>query len=159
MISYRTSKALADCYGAFVLTSGLDRFYPEFNDWYWNKVAPSVMVGDSEIVLAEEHGQMIGVSLIKAGAKPKLRCLRVRADYANRGVGIHLIDRSLAKLGCDRPGVTVPEEKINELSRIMVNRFGFSLLRVDKGMYRPGMLEYVFNDCDEGGNRTAYGSH
>jgi GNAT superfamily N-acetyltransferase len=156
MISYRVSKKLVDCYRAFELTSGLDRFYPDFNDWYWNKVVPSTMVGDSEIILAEECDQVVGVSLIKRGSNPKLRCLRVRPEYASRGIGVHLIDRSLKQLDCDKPMVTVPEEKINELSRIMVNRFDFNLLQVDRGLYRPHKLEYIFNDVTSQRVKSAY---
>jgi len=145
VISYRISKSLFDCYKAFELTSGLDVFYPDFNDWYWNKVVPSTMTGDSEVILAEHLDQVVGVALVKRGEEPKLRCLRVRPEYVGRGVGVHLIDRSLKQLGCDKPMVTVPEEKINELSRIMVNRFDFDLSHVDRGLYRPGKLEYQFN--------------
>lgn len=145
MIGYRASKSLVDCYRAFELTSGLDVYYPDFKDWYWNKVVPSVMVGDSEIILAEQHDEAIGIALIKRGDEPKLRCLRVKPEYTSRGVGIHLIDKSLRLLDHDKPIVTVPEEKINELSRIMVNRFDFDLCHVDKGLYRAGKLEYQFN--------------
>jgi GNAT superfamily N-acetyltransferase len=157
MITYRISKKLTDCYRSFELTSGLDRFYPDFNDWYWNKVVPSTVLGDSEIILAEEHDQIVGVALVKRGEKPKLRCLRVRTEYSSKGIGVHLIDRSLKQLDCDKPMVTVPEEKINELSRIMVNRFSFNLLHVDRGLYRPGMLEYVFNGTDDQRFKSAYG--
>lgn len=156
MITYRVSKRLMDCYRAFDLTAGLDKFYPDFNDWYWNKVIPSTVTGDSEIILAEENDRVVGVSLIKAGLEPKLRCLRVMPDYVNRGIGIHLIDHSLRQLDCDKPMVTVPEEKITELSRIMVNRFSFNLMHVDKGLYRPGMCEYIFNSSENQRTKTPY---
>jgi hypothetical protein len=35
---------------------------------------------------------------------------------------------------------------MGELSRVFINHFGFVLSRVEKGLYRPGKLEYVFND-------------
>ncbi len=145
MISYRTSKSLIDCYRTHQLTIGIDAYYPDFNDWFWNKVVPSTVTGDSEIILAEEHDQIIGVAMVKRGDDPKIRCLRVHSDYTGRGVGIHLIDKSLHLLDHDKPMVTVPEEKIHELSRIMVNRFAFDLRHVDRGLYRPGKLEYQFN--------------
>jgi GNAT superfamily N-acetyltransferase len=144
-IIYRTSKSIFDCYRAHALTTGIDDYYPEFNNWFWNKVVPSVVTGESSIILAEQHDQIVGVSIVKAGSDPKIRCLRVREEYAGRGVGVHLIDKSLRLLDCDKPVVTVPEEKINDLSRILVNRFSFNLLKVDRGLYRPGKLEYQFN--------------
>ena len=156
MISYRTSKGLFDCHRAYTLTSGLDLYYPDFSDWFWNKVVPSVMTGESEIVLAEDKDEVIGISLLKRGEEPKLRCLRVLPNYTNRGVGIHLIDKSLKLLDHDKPMVTVPEEKINELSRIMVNRFSFDLKHVNKGLYRPGKLEYQFNGDSDQGVKSPY---
>lgn len=145
MISYRVSKSLFDCYRAFELTEGLDLYYPEIRDWFWNKVVPSTLTGTSSIILAEHDDQIVGVSMVKAGDEPKIRCLRVLPAYEGRGVGIHLIDKSLRLLDVDKPMITVPEEKINELSRIMVNRFSFDLRHVDRGLYRPGKLEYQFN--------------
>lgn len=156
MITYRTTKSIFDCYRAFELTEGLDVFYPDIKDWFWNKVVPSTITGNSSIVLAEEHDQVIGLSMVKAGDDPKIRCLRVRPEYANRGVGIHLIDKSLRLLDHDKPMVTVPEEKINELSRIMVNRFDFDLRYVDRGLYRPGKLEYQFNGQENQRIKSAY---
>lgn len=150
MITYRSSKSLTDCYRAYELTSALDVFYPDFNDWYWNKVTPSTVTGNSQIILAEENDRVVGVAMIKAGPDPKLRCLRVLPEYAHRGIGIHLIDKSLKLLDHDKPVITIPEEKIHELSRIVVNRFGFDLTHVDRGLYRPGKLEYQFNaDTDQ----------
>ena len=156
MISYRTSKSIFDCYRAYELTSGIDTFYPDFKDWFWNKVVPSTITGDSEIILAEEHDQVIGIAMVKQGQTPKIRCLRVRTEYAGRGVGIHLIDRSLKLLDCDKPEVTVPEEKIHELSRILVNRFSFDLKHVDRGLYRPGKLEYQFNGMSDQRLKSLY---
>ncbi len=155
-VSYRTSKSIFDCYRAHELTSGIDVYYPDFNDWFWNKVVPSTITGDSEIILAEEHDQLVGISMIKAGDDPKIRCLRVRPDYAGRGIGIHLIDKSLKLLNHDKPMVTVPEEKIHELSRIMVNRFDFNLRHVDRGLYRAGKLEYQFNGVDDQRLKSPY---
>ena len=145
MITYRTSKSIFDCYRAHALTAGIDIYYPNFDDWFWNKVVPSTVTGDSDLILAEEHDQLVGVAMTKAGDDPKIRCLRVIPEYANRGIGIHLIDRSLKLLGHDKPMITVPEEKIHELSRIVINRFGFDLQYVDRGLYRPAKLEYQFN--------------
>lgn len=155
-IVYRTSKSMFDCYRAHALTVGIDAYYPEFNHWFWNKVVPSVITSDSNIILAEQHDQIVGVSIVKAGGEPKIRCLRVRQDYAGRGVGVHLIDRSLRLLDHDKPIVTVPEEKMHDLSRILINRFSFDLLKVDKGLYRPGKLEYQFNGHSDQRTKTAY---
>ena len=75
----------------------------------------------------------------------KLRCLRVAPEYRSRGIGHHLIERILVGVGCDKPLVTVPEEMMHDLARPFVNDFHFDLTFVERGLYRQGMLEYVFN--------------
>lgn len=145
MITYRHSKTLIDCYRTYQLVSSLDVYYPDFNDWYWNKVVPATVHGDDGMVLCEEHDKIIGACLFKRGTEPKLRCLRVDPSYANRGIGIHLIDKSLRVIDHAFPEVTIPEETIHDLSRVVVNRFDFKLDNVEKGVYRPGKLEYQFN--------------
>lgn len=155
-ITYRVTKNIFDCRSVYDLTASVDVYYPEFQNWFWNKVVPTVITGDSEIIVAEEHDQMVGVIMTKGGDDPKIRCLRVREDYANRGIGIHLLDKGLKAVNSDKPIITVPEERIHDLSRILVNRFSFDLLRVEKGLYRPGKLEYQFNGKDDQKIKSLY---
>lgn len=155
-IKYRISSSLVDCYRALSLTRGIDQYYPDFEEWYWNKVVPNVSLGESALILAEYQDELVGVSMVKSGDEPKIRCLRVHQTYAGRGIGIHLIDQSLQYLDHDSPAVTVPEEKIHDLSRILVNRFDFNLSYVDRGVYRPGKLEYQFNTQANMRLKTAY---
>lgn len=156
MITYQSTKSIFECRRVFELTASIDVYYPEFKNWFWNKVVPSVITKDSSIIIAEEHGQLIGAIITKNGEDPKLRCLRVRSDYANRGIGIHLIDRALKVVNNDKPIITVPEERINDLSRILVNRFDFDLCKVEKGLYRQGKLEYQFNGNQDQRIQTSY---
>jgi hypothetical protein len=51
----------------------------------------------------------------------------------------------LRALDCDKPLATVSEEMLHQFSRPFINHFGFELTEVDKGRYRAGKLEYVFN--------------
>ena len=74
----------------------------------------------------------------------KLRCIRVHQEYANKGIGVKLIDTALSIIG-DKPLVSVSEELIHSYSRIFVNRYGFKLTEVLKGKYRQNKLEYYFN--------------
>jgi hypothetical protein len=146
MIAYRTTQRLADAVRAFQVVRDLDAYYPDFVDWWFNKAVPGVVTGSDGLLLAEEHGQIVGVALWKkAENEAKLRCVRVVPQVAGRGLGIHLIDRALKSLGCDKPVVTVSEEKMHDYARIFVNRFDFDLSRVEKGLYRQGKLEYIFN--------------
>lgn len=74
-----------------------------------------------------------------------MRCIRVHPDYQYAGIGIRLMDNMIEVLEDQEPLCTVSEELIHHYSRIFVNRYGFRLSQVDKGLYRQGKLEYIFN--------------
>jgi GNAT superfamily N-acetyltransferase len=142
---YERSNTLTDLALAGSLLTGLENFYPDFGHWYTNTCMPGVLVGDDLLIVARDRHQVVGVALGKTGAETKLRCVRVLPDYQHRSVGIHLIERALRELNCDKPHCTVAEEMLHQFSRPFVNHFGFSLSEVTKGRYRPGKLEYAFN--------------
>lgn len=146
MIHYEQGKRLTDALVAFQLLDGMDNLYPDFSYWFTNRVMPGVVVGSDILMLAKDHHQVIGVGLGKRNRhETKLRCIRVIPEYQNRSVGINLVERMLRVLDSDRPSCTVAEEMFHQFSRPFINHFDFNLTRVEKGMYRPGKLEYVFN--------------
>lgn len=145
-VHYRRSDRLVDVMRAFQVLRGLDRYYPQFDDWYVNKCVPAILSGTDGLLLAECGTRIVGVAIVKNAAdEQKLRCVRVAQEFKGRGTAIHLMDRALRHLGCDKPAVTVPEELFHDWSRILFNRFEFSVQTVVKGAYRPGKLEYFFN--------------
>jgi GNAT superfamily N-acetyltransferase len=145
-VEYVQSRRLVDAFFAQRLLSGLENHYPDFGHWFVNRCMPGIVAGDDLMILAKEHGRVVGVALGKRGdAETKLRCVRVSPELQSRGVGLHLIDRMLRALDCDKPHCTVSEEMLHLYSRAFVNRYGFDLSSVDKGLYRPGKLEYIFN--------------
>ncbi len=145
MITYESSKSLTDLALAYQLVQGLESLYPAFSDWYVNTCMPGVLIGSDLLLVAKDKQEIVGVALAKKGKENKLRCVRVKPQYQSKGVGIHLIERSLKALNVDKPHCTVAEEMIHLYSRPFVNHFHFDLTRVDKGSYRQGKLEYVFN--------------
>lgn len=146
MIQYETTRRLSDAILALGMLEGLENYYPDFRFWFVNKCMPGIVLGDDILIVAREHGQIVGVCLgKKRDNEVKLRCIRVQPAYPNRGVGLHLIDRMLHALNSDKPYCTVPEEMMHLLSRPFINRYHFSLDRVDRGPYRKGVLEYGFN--------------
>lgn len=148
MISYRIANSLVDAYLAFEVIKHLDDFYPNFTHWYFNRAVPGMMTGDDRLIIAEDAG-IVGMALVKKNPlENKLRCVRVLPSYQSRGVGLHLIDRALRTLDDPLPACSVSEEMIDDFARILVNRFEFNLNWVDKGAYRPGKLEYIFNSRD-----------
>lgn len=131
---------------ALPLLRSLDAYYPGFEHWYVNTVAPGVVLGKDALLLAWEGHELVGVALGKRTTEEtKLRCVRVVPALQNTGLGLRLIDRMLDELECQTPHCTVAEELFHQYSRPFINRYGFELTGVDKGSYRPGRLEYRFN--------------
>lgn len=146
MIHYEQGKTLTDALVAYQLLDGMDDLYPDFSYWFTNRVMPGVVVGSDILMLAKDRQHVVGVGLGKRNRhETKLRCIRVIPQYQNRSVGIHLVERMLRALDSDRPSCTVAEEMLHQFSRPFINHFDFELTRVEKGLYRPGKLEYVFN--------------
>lgn len=145
MIAYERSAKLVDLAMTGTLLKGLDNYYPDFGHWFTNTCMPGVLVGTDLMLLAKDKHQVVGVALAKKGEETKLRCVRVLPEYQHRGVGLRLIERTLRVLDCDKPHCTVAEEMLHQYSRAFVNHFDFRLSHVNKGLYRPGKLEYAFN--------------
>lgn len=147
MIHYRTTNSLTEAFIAKQKLLDLQYLYPDFNYWFSNKCLPGIVIGSDKMIIAKHDEQIIGLAIGKVSDnEKKLRCVRVRPDYQQRGVGIHLVDKMLREIDCDKPIATVSEEMLHDFARPFVNHFNFDLTSVNKGMYRRGKLEYIFNE-------------
>jgi len=142
---YRNPSSITDLYQAFNILLHISELYPGFNEWYWDKVVPGIINGQDKMIIAENRGELVGISIIKKGEEDKLRALRITEKYQKKGYGLYLIDQSLKELDNPRPVVSVAEEMINQYSRIFINRYGFDISHVYNSLYRKGKLEYEFN--------------
>ena len=113
----------------------LDQYYPGIEDWYVNTVATGLIDSETKVLVARDRGLITGMAIGKKGEETKLRCVRVLPEYANTGLGIKLMDRMFEQLECSKPHATVSEELLHSYSRIFVNRYGFKLDEVKKGLY------------------------
>lgn len=124
----------------------IEKYYPDISSWYINKALPGVVTGSDVLLIAKHDNKIAGISLGKISTiENKLRCVRIHPNFQNTGLGIKLIDKTLEHIG-DKPLCSVSEELLHNYSRIFVQRYGFSLSSVNKGMYRKHKLEYVFNE-------------
>lgn len=145
MVTYHRSRRLSDAILVKGMLDGLDNYYPAFSDWYVNTCMPGILVGRDELIVARDRERVVGAALGKVGSETKLRCVRVIPEYQKRGIGLHLVEQMLRAIDYDKPLCTVSEEMVHEFSRPFINLFRFDLTAVDKGRYRHGKLEYVFN--------------
>lgn len=124
----------------------LDDYYPGFETWYREKIIPGLPSTDNVLLVAHDNDVIVGAALGKKAAdETKIRCIRVTESHQNTGLGIRIIDQMISVLECENPVCTVSEELLHVYSRAFVNRYGFKLNQVDKGLYRKGKLEYIFN--------------
>jgi len=148
-MEYKLATSLLELEQAYRILLKLGETYPDFSDWYWNKVIPSVMLNNDKVILAYRKNMLVGISIIKNGIENKLRALRISPQYQNNGYGLHLLDYSLKLLEDDKPVVSVAEDNLHQFSRIFINRYDFDMTYVHKGLYMPGKLEYQFNGNKE----------
>lgn len=131
----------------------LDNYYPDFQNWYYNKLVPNIMTGAGTALIMMDRNEMVGVSLFKP---EKLQAIRVLPKYQNRGQGMKLLDETFKIMNNDKPFCTVSEELFHDYSRIFINRYEFTLPKVEKGLYRPGKLEYLWNENQDLRIQTEY---
>jgi hypothetical protein len=146
MIEYSQSNSLTEAYQSLQLLRSLENYYPGFEYWYVNQAMPGIITGKDVMIVARENKKIVGVALGKNTLnEKKLRCVRVIPELQQKGIGIHLIEKTLKAINTDKPGCTVSEEMFHEFSRPLINMFDFSLDKVEKNLYRKGKLEYIFN--------------
>jgi hypothetical protein len=153
-MTFRHPTTIPDLYLAFKIIHPISNLYPDFSNWYWDKVVPGIILNNDKIIIAEKKSKLVGISIIKNGNEKKLRTLRISEEFQNKGYGLYLIDQSLKELNTDKPIVSVAEEMINDFSRIFINRYNFEITHVYNGLYRKHKLEYEFNGNKKLNNKT-----
>jgi hypothetical protein len=144
-----SSNNLSEIVESYNILKNYNNFYPDFENWYWNKFIPSIYLGEGRLILLKNKYEILGVSLLKkSNLENKLRALRIHPKFENKGskIILNLIDFSFKELGDDFPTFTIPEEIIGPLGRIFVNRYNSKLSKIENGLYRKGKYEYVFNE-------------
>lgn len=153
MITYRNIKNIGEAKQCLDILNSLNSYYPEFNHWYWNKVVPDAFNDIGEIIVCLKNEDIIGVSILKnTNNEKKLRCLRIKEEYQNKGYGLYLIDECLKRLKTDKPLLTVSEDMFPSFARIFINKYHFDISYVHKNLYKKNKLEYEFNGITLIGN-------
>jgi len=120
------------------------QYYPNFENWYYRNVIPSILNGDKEFIFELRNNRIVGLAIIKH-SEQKLCHLSIFDEYQNRGYGLKLFEKSFQALGTNKPYLTVSEEKYVEFKRIF-NYYGFKLKDKKLNTYRKNKYEYYFNN-------------
>lgn len=150
MLEFKTITNIIQAKECLNILKSLNTYYPHFDYWFWNKVVPDSLNQNGEIIIALKKNIIVGVSIIKNNEQEqKLRCLRIKDEYQNKGYGLYLIDESLKRLNNDKPLLTVSEDMFPSYSRIFINKYNFEMTYVHKNLYKKNKLEYEFNNFNK----------
>ncbi|HEY8892598.1 MAG TPA: GNAT family N-acetyltransferase [Clostridium sp.] len=122
----------------------LKRSYPNFKDWYYNKVVPDIQYGRREIIINKTDGHISAVSILKKSEEKKICTFVVFPKYQNRGIGKEMLQKSMKFLDTKKPIITVSSENIDSF-RHLLNEFNFTKYDEIKNCYKNRSSEYVFN--------------
>lgn len=119
--------------------------YPDFSDWYWQKVVPGLRDSSRIIRCLCINHAIVGVIILKKTAKEKKICtLRVSSAFQKQGIGKRLLAWAITDLRCNAPLVTVPQIHYDAYHKLF-SKAGFVLCQKRKGYYKENSIEYVYN--------------
>lgn len=123
----------------------LETTYPGFRAWFWGKVAPGLEIGDRRVFIHAGSASVDGVVIAKRNASERKLCtIWVAPEARGRRIASDLVDEAIDWLEDPLPLLTVPEERLAELTPLARSR-GFELSQAIESCYRAGRTEYVFN--------------
>ena len=138
-----------------LLANYFNSYYPNFKEWYFNKLVNGLKKGDRSLYIAQKSNEIQGVSIIKycGSDNSKICTFFIFPNARKNGIGPFLMGHSLGILKqiCSRKPIimTVPEERLYESLgdhnfEKLTTKFGFKLADIAKNKYRTGNNEYIF---------------
>ena len=143
-----------------VLTKSIGSSYPGHFEWLSNVFLGGLRDGNRGYSFAIDNnkftdvcgGHMVqmyklaGCALLKnTDEEKKICCLFVDPEYRYQGIASHLIENSFEMLRTDKPLMTVAENNLFQLQKL-INRYDFELTSVRDSVYRRGIKEYYYNE-------------
>lgn len=129
------------------LTRTIAETYPAHINWVDNKFIGGLKTSlERAYSFAVDKDVLAGCSLLKnTPEEKKICCLFVDPLYRGQGIASQLIENSFELLQTLHPVMTVSNNNINQLIKL-INRYNFELTRTVKGAYRPDLVEYYYNE-------------
>lgn len=125
--------------------SHLQQSYPDFKNWYFNKVVNGVIDGSRSFVIELRDGKMAGVAILKdADGEKKICTISVANEFKSKGLGFRLFEKSMRLLDTDKPLASVSESRLPEFEKIF-QYLGYEYSAEYHGLYLPQKSEFSFN--------------
>jgi len=123
----------------------LDLPYPGFRTWFYGKVVPGLRNGERSILVRGPISDPSGIAITKRDAHETKVCTLWVADaYRQSGLGRDLLEEAIDWCDDAQPLFTVPADQITTFSGL-VERFSFVETAQICSLYRPGVVEHIFN--------------
>lgn len=150
MLEFEEYKQLIQTIKLYPLLSELEQLYPDFRNWFFNKVIPSVVSNHSTIIVLKKNNIIVGLTILKTTHnEKKIRTLYILKDFQGQyGLFIKLFEKSMEVLNTFNPSYSVPEELIDIYTKI-AKKYNHNLTQVIENKYRNGKKEYFFNGIDK----------
>jgi len=130
---------------AWLFLFDLNKYYPNFNSWFFKKVIPDCSIGNRKIIIKKSADQIVAVAILKKSIEERKICtFRVSENAKRNGIGKELMLESLEWLQCNQPLITVNEENASEFEYFL-RKFDFQKQSVLTNLYRPNKKEIIYN--------------
>ena len=139
MTDINFSKAVNEIY---LLTDYNKLQYPDYYKWYYGKNIPRIISGNGEAIFYLDGFSIIGLSILKRDELEKKICtLLINKEYRKRGYSKIILEDSFKFLGTDKPLITIPENRLDEFSKI-ISAYNWVQSEIINDYFSP---EVIFN--------------
>lgn len=126
----------------YLLTDYNKLQYPEYYKWYYQTNIPRILAGEGEAIFYLDGFQIVGLSMLKrTDDEAKICTFFIDEEYRKRGYSSLLLEDSFGYLGTESPIITIPENRLDEFSKI-IEAYGWVPTETTDKYYSP---EVVFN--------------
>ena len=126
----------------YLLTDYNKLQYPEYYKWYYQTNIPRILDGEGEAIFYLDGFQIVGLSMLKkTDEEAKICTFFIDEEYRKRGYSSLLLEDSFGYLGTESPIITIPENRLDEFSKI-IEAYGWVPTETTDKYYSP---EVVFN--------------
>lgn len=123
--------------------------YPNYKEWYLTKQVPGIYDGTRNIIIAHIGDQLVGFSSLKKDSIERKICtFYVSKCFRKNKIGNLLVLKSIEWLECDKPLITIPNDKIGNFIRI-AKKYDWQVTDIKEGLYRFDNPEIILNGAIE----------
>ena len=130
----------------YLLTKHLNKIYPGYKDWYYNKQIKGCLDLNRNIIfIRNNEDKIIGISSLKKTKEEKKICtLFILEPYRNKGIKKILLEESFKYLETEKPLITISEENL-DIFKSTIEEYNWKLIEIVDGIYKSNHREFCFN--------------